>query len=165
MAVAVEVGAGGEAGASGLSDTAATPAVITGKVTFAGTPPERKEFPTDEFPTGEESQADMKGVPVLSDEFVVEENGGFQWVFAYIANPPEGDYPVPEELAVIDQLNGRYDPHVLWVRARQRVLAANKDPSTHYARSFARKNRSISYAQPYGKDAETGMPNIIKSPA
>jgi hypothetical protein len=148
---------GNDAAAPKSSDSAAPPetalAGVTGKISFQGTPPERVELPMDE-----ECEAHVKGEPTLSDDLVVGEQGGLRWSFVYISNPPEGDYAVPEEPVVLDQVGCRYTPHLIGLQAGQRLLAKNSDPFTHNVRTYARINRAVNMTTL--QDAESRLSSV-----
>lgn len=137
-------------------DVSAEPAVVasatgssglSGKVLFEGTPPERAVLETEGDP---KCAAMHASEPLLSDREVVSADGGVQWAFVYVKNPPAGDYPVPEEEAVLDQLGCRYTPHVFGVRTGQKVSIRNSDALLHNVRAIARANKPVNYGQPAG---------------
>jgi hypothetical protein len=119
---------------------------VHGRVVFDGPQPERFEIETE--------RSDPKcallhgGEPVLSELRVVSEDGGVQYVFVYVKNPPEGDYPVPAEPAVLDQVGCMYEPHILGMRAGQTLNVKNSDDTTHNIRSFPKTNKPFNISQP-----------------
>jgi hypothetical protein len=123
---------------------------VTGTVKFAGTPPKRTPLQVSE-----ECASHLGGEPLLSEALVVGDQGGLQWAFVYISNPPEGEYPAPEEAAVLDQVGCRYIPHILGLQAGQPLVAANSDPVIHNVRSFPRNNRAFNMGQPVGSNPRT----------
>jgi len=68
----------------------------------------------------------------------------------YVKNAPAGDYAVPEDVAVLDQMGCRYTPHVLGLRVGQTLELHNNDPLLHNVRAIARENKPINYGQPAG---------------
>lgn len=125
---------------------------ISGTVTYAGEPPRRRPLDTEADPACAEMHMDE---PLLSDEKVVGEDGGVNWAFAYVKNPPEKDYPVPETPAVLDQVGCRYTPHVMGARAEQTLDIRNSDETTHNVRSFSNRrfdgkiiNTNFNFGQP-----------------
>jgi plastocyanin len=120
---------------------------ITGKVVYEGTPPERAVLETQGDP---KCFAMHKDAPLLSDREVVSADGGVQWAFVYVKNAPAGDYPVPGDEVVLDQVGCRYTPHVLGVRVGQTLALHNSDALLHNVRAIARENKPINYGQPAG---------------
>ncbi len=120
---------------------------LSGTVTFNGPRPERTILLTESDAKCTVLHTDD---PLLSDSEIVSEDGGVKNVFVYIKEPPEGDYPVPEQQAVLDQVDCRYIPHVLGVQVGQEISVRNSDPTLHNVRSFTRENRPFNNSQPAG---------------
>lgn len=118
---------------------------IKGAVILEGARPKRRPIKIQGDP---KCEAMHENDPLLSDSFVVNDEGQVQWVFAYIKNPPEGDYPIPSEPAVLDQQECRYTPHVQGMRAGQDLNIVNSDDLLHNVRSFGRRNRPFNLGQP-----------------
>ncbi len=129
---------------AGAGDTAAA---LSGTITFNGPRPERAVLLTDSDPKCTAMHVDD---PLLSDRELVSADGGIKNVFLYIKGPPEGDYPVPAQQAVLDQIGCRYIPHVVGVQVGQEISVRNSDPMLHNVRSFARENRPFNNSQPAG---------------
>jgi plastocyanin len=127
--------------------SASTTGSVAGKVIFEGPAPKRATLETEGDPKCHAMHANE---PLLSDREVVGPDGGIQWAFAYIKNPPAGDYPVPDTAAELDQVACAYVPHVLAVRVGQKVNIKNTDPTLHNVRAIARTNKPINFAQPQG---------------
>jgi hypothetical protein len=125
---------------------------ITGKVTYEGTPPERAVLETEGDP---KCAAMHKDAPLLSDREVVSADGGVQWAFIYIKNPPAGDHPVPDTEVVLDQHGCQYVPHVVGIRVGQKMSIVNSDALLHNVRGIARTNKPINYGQPAGSAPRT----------
>jgi plastocyanin len=131
--------------AAGEAEAIAHHEGLTGKISLEGPRPKRRPLVTDE-----ECKMHADGKPLLSEKAVVDENGGLQWAFIQVTNPPAGDYPAPEEAVVLDQVGCTYTPHIVGVQAGQRLEAWNSDPFTHNVRGLARKNRPFNMGQPVG---------------
>ena len=143
-------------GGSDTEDTAGTApapaggdkvASLSGTVTFNGPRPERAVLLTESDPKCTVLHTDE---PLLSDREIVSEDGGIKDVFVYIKEAPGGEYPVPTQQKVLDQVGCRYIPHVLGVQVGQELRIENNDPTLHNVRSFARKNRPFNNSQPKG---------------
>ncbi len=147
---APEAAAPSEPAPEASTDTAATgsgPGSIAGRATLDGTAPERATLETEGDP---KCHAMHANAPLLSDREVIGPDNGIQWAFAYIKNPPAGDFPVPDTAAELDQIGCAYVPHVLGVRVGQKVNIKNTDPTLHNVRAIARANKPINFAQPQG---------------
>ena len=143
-------------GGSDTEDTAGTApapaagdkvASLSGTVTFNGPRPERAVLLTESDPKCTVLHTDE---PLLSDREIVSEDGGVKDVFVYIKEAAEGEYPVPTQQVVLDQVGCRYIPHVLGVQVGQELRVQNSDPTLHNVRSFARANRPFNNSQPAG---------------
>lgn len=111
--------------------------IVSGLVKLDGPRPERKPLDTG---ADKDCKAMHAEEPLLSDTEIVNEDGGVQFAFVYVKNPPKGDYPVPSEPAVMDQQGCRYVPHVLAMRAGQQLDTKNSDAVTHNVRSYTDRN-------------------------
>jgi hypothetical protein len=131
--------------AAGEAEATAHHEGLTGKISLEGPAPKRRPLVTDE-----ECKMHSDGKPLLSEKAIVDENGGLQWAFIQVTNPPAGDYPAPEEPVVLDQIGCSYTPHIVGLQAGQRLEAWNSDPFTHNVRGLSRKNRSFNMGQPAG---------------
>ncbi len=118
---------------------------LAGKVVFEGAAPKRPVLETEGDPKCHAMHADK---PLLSDREVVGADGGVQWAFAYIKNPPAGDHAVPTDVLHMDQVACAYSPHVLGVRVGQTVAIKNSDPTLHNVRGIARSNKPFNFGQP-----------------
>ena len=120
-------------------------ASLSGTAIFNGPLPERVVLLTESDPICTMAHTDD---PLLSDREIVSEDGGIKNVFVYIKEAPEGEYPVPTQQKVLDQVGCRYIPHVLGVQVGQELRIENSDPTMHNVRSFARKNRPFNTSLP-----------------
>ena len=102
---------------------------------------------------------------MLSEEELVSEDGEVANVFVYISSGLEdAEYPVPEEIATLDQKGCAYHPRVQGVILGQEFNLTNSDPLLHNSRSYARRNRPFNYGQPAGTKPR-GRPFVRKEPA
>lgn len=139
-------------GASTPETAAVTGPSIMGRVTFNGERPKRRPLETEADPKCAAMHADA---PLVSDETIVSEDGGVQFAFAYIKNPPKADYPIPADAIRIDQKGCQYQPHVFGMRAGQNLDIHNSDDTTHNVRTFPTRgfdgkyiNKTINFGQP-----------------
>lgn len=121
-------------------------AAVEGSVKLSGPAPEPKEVQMVEANLAgvrESECAALHQEPVLDNSVVVGEDGGLKNVFVYVKDglPEDAEWPVPEEAAVLDQQGCLFVPHVMGVRAGQKIEIKNSDPLVHNVRSFPDKNR------------------------
>lgn len=145
-------------GGLGLLSSVATAGGVQGQIKFEGEPPARTEIALLEVSLAGARNSECvklhKDGPLLSEEVVVGEGGGLANVVVYVKSPVEGDFPLPTEPAVMDQVGCTYTPHVLALRAGQPLQVHNSDPLVHNVRSFSRKNRAFNMGQAEGNSRE-----------
>jgi hypothetical protein len=130
--------------APAATDTADGPGVITGVVTYAGTPPKPRPLPMDSDPVC------AKAAPGATSEIIlVSPSGGIQNVFVYVKDGlGERRYAVPSTPVTLDQKGCTYVPHVFGVQAGQTVLVSNSDPLIHNVHALPKNNREFNFGQP-----------------
>jgi plastocyanin len=69
--------------------------------------------------------------PLLSEQYVIDDNNNLANVIVYVDKVPQGDYPKRTGDVLIDQVNCRYVPHVLGIQIGQIVIIRNSDPTGH----------------------------------
>lgn len=134
-------------------------AAVKGLVKFEGQKPERQVLDTGADAYCKRMHATD---PLLSDAAVIADDGGFQHIFVFIANPPEKEYPAPAEPVVLDQKGCRYEPHVFGILVGQQLAVRNGDETTHNVRGFATKNRAFNFGQPAGSEPRTREFTIVE---
>lgn len=133
-----------------ISQAMSADTVVRGTVMFDGKPPELKIINIGNDKDCRKMHAQD---PIKNEEVLVGANGGLQNVFVYLrSNVPDGDYPMPEEPAVLDQQGCTFHPRMQVVRVGQPLLVKNSDPFTHNVRSFALANRPFNFGQPADTD-------------
>ncbi len=123
---------------------------IAGIATLEGAVPERAVLDVSFDRKCAEMHSDD---PLRSEAVLVGENGGLKNVVVYVEDAPEGDYPIPTETAVLDQIGCMYVPRIVTMRAGQAIEVRNSDPLLHNVRSFAKRNRPFNMGQPEGSPA------------
>ncbi len=88
------------------------------------------------------------GTAPRKESVVTNENGTFRNVFVYVANAPAGDYPVPAESVLLDQVGCVYVPHVLGIRVGQTLEVHNGDPTAHNIHFMPKRNKEVNKSQP-----------------
>jgi plastocyanin len=122
----------------------ATAGSITGRVTFAGTPPALPALRMDVDPA-----CVSLGGTATAESVVVGTDGALQNVFVYVKDGLGTlRFPVPPTAVVLDQKGCRYVPHVLGVQVGQRVDIVNSDPTLHNIHALPMANREFNTGQP-----------------
>ena len=120
--------------------------VITGRVTYTGTPAKPD-------PINMSKQAEcvrLYSKPLMTEKVVTGPGNTLQNVVVYISageSESEGS-PVPATPVNFDQQNCRYTTHVLAFRAGQDVNISNSDPFSHNIHPLAKTNREWNRIQP-----------------
>jgi plastocyanin len=84
----------------------------------------------------------------LSEEIVADKNGDLQNVVVFVADGlGDRTFDVPAEAAVIQQKGCVYQPHVLALRANQKLQVINNDACTHNIHPAPVNNREWNKAQ------------------
>jgi hypothetical protein len=134
---------GGAAAPAAAVDKADGPGVITGTMTFAGTPPRPRRIPMDADPL-------CKG-DATSESLLVAAGGGVRDVFVYVKDGlGQRRYAVPADAVRLDQKGCRYVPHVFGVQAGQTFHVSNSDPAMHNVHAMPTSNTEFNLGQPAG---------------
>ena len=92
---------------------------------------------------------------VTTEDVLTDANGGLENVVVYIS---EGlgatTFPVPDEPAVMEQKGCQYKPHVLAMRAGQKLKIVNSNATTHNIHPMPNNNREWNISQPHGVPIE-----------
>jgi hypothetical protein len=124
------------------TDTADGPGVITGIMTFEGTPPPAARLRMD---------SDARCTPeggATSELLVVGPDNGLQNVFVYVKDGLGArTYSTPTTPVMLDQKGCRYVPHVIGVQVGQPVQISNSDPTLHNVNSAPKDNRGFNFGQ------------------
>jgi plastocyanin len=100
-----------------------------------------------------ECEALHADAPLLTEDQIVSEAGDVANVFVYLDHKfRDVEFPVPEEIAIIDQVGCAYTPHVQGIRVGQTIHITNSDPVTHNVRGYLKKNRPFNMGQLAGSD-------------
>ena len=157
LALALSVGAlaaacGGGSQDAAPADTApianpvdpATAGAVTGRVTFAGTPPQAAALRMDSDPN-----CVRPGGNATDESVVVGEGGALQNVFVYVKDGLGNlRFPVPSNALVLDQKGCRYVPHVMGAQVGQTVEVLNSDPMLHNVHAVPAANQEFNTGQP-----------------
>lgn len=141
-----------ETGASAKpAQTPTGAAIVRGTIRFQGTPPAREKL---QLPL---VCAEQHSGEVLSDNILMNEFGEVENVLVRVVKGLEGKKfeHIPTETAVLDQVGCIYKPHVIAVRAGQKVEIVNSDPTFHNVKSVTKHNEDFNVAMPSKNDRIT----------
>lgn len=134
------------------TDTSDGPGIITGTMTFEGTPPPARPLRTDSDPL-------CKPEPgATSEVLLVGPGNGLQNVFVSVKDGLGArTYAIPPTPVTIDQKGCRYIPHVVGIQVGQTLRIANSDTALHNVNSAPTANTGFNFGQP------TGVPPATKT--
>jgi len=119
-----------------------------GKVTFEGRHPSQGrpiDMNADPFCVAAHS-----GKKVFSENYVIDDNGGVQWVFIYIKEGLEGKtFKPPTEPVVFSQHGCTFKPHVFGIQVGQPLEIKNDDATLHNVHILAKKNKEMNVSTPF----------------
>lgn len=114
----------------------AGPGVLTGTVRLLGPVPKRQVLTTADCHTG--------GPPITDESVVADDAGRLKNVVVYVKDGPPIAAPAPT--AVMDQVNCRFEPHVLAVRTGQVLRFRSSDPTLHNVHGLCEANPAFNLA-------------------
>jgi hypothetical protein len=132
-------------------DPASGGASVAGVVKFQGTAakPTRIDMSADPF------CAKAHSSPPSTEDLQVGAKGGVENVVVYISDGLGATtFPVPDQPAVMEQKGCQYKPHVLAMRAGQKLSVINSDATTHNIHPMPNNNREWNVSQPHGVPVE-----------
>lgn len=124
---------------------------VSGVVKFKGTAPRptRIDMSADPYCAKAHTSA------VTTEDLLADANGGLENVVVYISDGlGTATFPVPDEPAEIEQKGCQYKPHVLAMRAGQKLKVVNSDATTHNIHPMPANNREWNVSQPQGMPVE-----------
>src|SRR5262245_26216938 len=123
---------------------AATAATVTGKVTFAGTPPVPQPVKLSSDPYCEKANPGLK-----TETGVVASDGSLGNVFVYVKDGlGNRTFPTPSNPVVLDQKGCHYTPHVMGIQIGQPLQIINSDDTLHNVHGLAKTNKEFNQGQP-----------------
>jgi len=123
--------------------------VITGRVSFTGTPPKPDAINMSKQP----ECVKLYPKALMTEKVVAGPGNTLQNVVVYISAGESEVSPVPATPVNFDQQNCRYTTHVLPFRVGQDVSISNSDPFSHNIHPLAKINREWNRIQPAGTPA------------
>jgi hypothetical protein len=128
-----------------------TGATVRGSVRFDGKAPVAKAISMAADP----SCAQQHPAPVMAQEVIIDAKGDLQNVIVFVSEGlGDRTFDAPGQPAVIEQKGCLYQPHVLAVRANQRLELVNDDPTSHNIHPVPANNREWNKAEPPGSKIE-----------
>jgi plastocyanin len=114
---------------------AATAGNISGRVTIEGAVPENPpiKLSGDPYCVGKNPNG-------ATFEYFVVKDGGLENVFVYVSDKLDYYFEVPTAVVELDQQDCRYKPHVVGVRAGQRLAIKNSDDTLHNVHALPNAN-------------------------
>ena len=90
-----------------------------------------------------------------TEDVVTDSSGGLENVVVYVSDGlGAATFPVPDQPAVMEQKGCQYKPHVLAMRAGQKLSVVNSDATTHNIHPTPNNNREWNVSQPQGAPLE-----------
>jgi hypothetical protein len=146
---------------SSAASAGPTSGIITGTVTYTGTPAKPEPINMSKQP----ECAKLYPKPLMTEKVVTGPGNTLQNVVVYISAGASDVSPVPANPAIFDQQNCRYTTHALAFRVGQDVSISNSDPWSHNIHPIPRINREWNKLQPpttppfsYSYDKEEFIP-------
>jgi plastocyanin len=153
MGSASSFAANGAAGAA--SSPAGSSASVVGKVKFTGQLPQ----PTKVSMNADPSCAKLHPAPAVSQEFLTGSDNALGNVVVFISQGLENrSFDVPAESVSFEQKGCEYAPHVVALRANQKLKMINSDNTTHNIHPLPANNREWNKAEPAGSTMEESFP-------
>jgi hypothetical protein len=145
----------GVAGWTGLAAAQApassSSAVVKGVARFEGAPPKPAHIDMSADP----QCAKMHPTGAAAQEIVTDGKGGLENVIVFVSAGLEGrTFDPPQEPVQMVQKGCMYQPHVLAMRANQKLDVVNADPTTHNIHPNPSNNREWNKSQPPGGPLE-----------
>ena len=124
---------------------------VKGEVKFEGTAPKGTRIDMSADPLC----AKAHPTPITTEEVVVGSGGGLENVVVYVSEGlTSHDFPAPQQPVTFEQKGCQYQPHVLAMRANQKLEIVNSDETTHNIHPSPNNNREWNMTQPHGAPLE-----------
>lgn len=118
-------------------------ASVSGKVSFAGTPPAPEKIKVSADPYCQKEHKEG-----LERKTVDVKDGGLKDVFVYVKSGVTGTYPAPTEAVELDQQGCMYKPHVVALQIGQPLKIKNNDETLHNIHPRPTVNQEFNIGQP-----------------
>jgi plastocyanin len=145
------VSAGGPGASNSSGAKSVSTASVVGRVRFEGQRPE----PTRINMSADPSCAKQHPGPIFSEDFSVAEDGALGNAVVFISDGLTGvSFDPPAEPVVFQQKGCMYKPHVLAMRANQKLKVVNSDNTMHNIHPVPAYNLEWNKAEPAGASLE-----------
>jgi plastocyanin len=132
------------------ASTGNSSATIKGVVKFEGVAPKSKPINMAADP----SCAKQHPMPISAPE-ILTDGSGLQNAIVFVADGlGDRSFEPPSQPVVIEQKGCMYQPHVIAMRANQKLEVVNDDPTTHNIHPQPANNREWNKAEPPGTRVE-----------
>jgi plastocyanin len=140
---------------SGARPDASSGAAVVGKVKFQGTLPQPVKVSMNADP----SCAKLHPGPAMSQDFVTGSDNTLGNVIVFISDGlGSRTFDMPTEEVSFEQKGCMYEPHVVALRANQKLKMMNGDNTTHNIHPIPANNREWNKAEPAGSTMEESFP-------
>ena len=147
---AANAASGGANSGEARSDGGASASVV-GRVKFTGQLPQ----PTRISMNSDPSCAKLHPAPAMTQEFVAGSDNALGNVIVFISDGlGSRAFDTPSEAVTFEQKGCIYEPHVVALRANQKVKMVNADNTTHNIHPVPANNREWNKAEPAGSTME-----------
>ena len=146
--------------APGASGAAAKPdegsgASVVGRVKFQGQLPQ----PARVSMAADPSCAKLHPAPAVGQDYVAGSDNSLGNVIVFISDGLQNrTFDVPTQEVTFEQKGCIYEPHVVAVRANQKLKMVNSDNTTHNIHPLPANNREWNKAEPAGTTMEESFP-------
>jgi plastocyanin len=128
-----------------------TGATVRGSVRFEGKAPPAKAISMAADPVC----AKQHPSPAMAQEVMADSKGDLQNVVVFVSEGlGDRTFDAPSQPVVVEQKGCMYEPHVLAVRANQKLELVNDDPTSHNIHPVPANNREWNKAEPPGSKME-----------
>ena len=135
----------------GASDASHSGASVIGRVKFQGQLPQPVRISMSADP----SCAKLHPAPAVGQEFVTGSDNTLANVIVFISDGlGNRTFDVPAEAVTFEQKGCIYQPHVVALRANQKIKVVNSDTITHNVHPIPANNREWNKAEPAGTTTE-----------
>jgi len=147
--------ANGASGTANAPAPASSGASVVGKVKFTGQLPQPAHVSMNSDP----SCAKIHPGPAMSQAFMTGSDNSLGNVIVFISDGLAGrTFDVPAEAVTFEQKGCEYAPHVVALRANQKLKMVNSDNTTHNIHPLPTNNREWNKAEPAGSTMEESFP-------
>jgi plastocyanin len=146
-----ETGASGAARSGSARTDTGSGASVVGHVKFQGQLPQSAKLSMSADP----SCAKLHTIPTVSQDFVTGNDNTLGNVVVFISDGlGNRTFDVPAEEVTFEQKGCIYQPHVVALRANQKIRLVNSDNLTHNVHPIPANNREWNKAEPAGSTTE-----------